>query len=106
MLKTIWEMRSLNTHLYPGARLLHTLPGEPEIKPGDILAITFSDMIRANAEVIAAEARIASIKVDDYRTQNGTIIVSKTWFMRRADKVRGSTCYSIMGRVYDGSALV
>jgi|MudIll2142460700_1097286.scaffolds.fasta_scaffold714149_1 hypothetical protein len=104
--KTTWEMRSLNTHLFPGARLLHSSPEEPELKSGDILVITFSDMIRTSAEVIAAEAKIARIKVDGYQTEHGTTIISKTWFMRRIDPVQGSACYSIMGRAYESSSLV
>jgi hypothetical protein len=61
-------MRSLNTHLYSGARLLHSVPGDLKLKPGDILMITFSDMNRASAEVTGSGEDIARISVDGYRT--------------------------------------
>jgi hypothetical protein len=99
-------MRSLNTHLYPGARLLHSSTEEPELKSGDILVITFSDKIRTSAEVIAAEEKIARIKVNGYQTQHGTAIVSKTWFMRRIDPTQGSAYYVIIGRAYKDASLV
>jgi hypothetical protein len=95
-----WDMRSPNTHLYPGARLVHSAPGQPKLKPGDILMITFSDWVRVSAEVIGSEAEIARIGVDGYRTKSGAAIAPKNWFIRRSDPVRGSACYSVIGRAY------
>jgi hypothetical protein len=93
-------MRSLNTHLYPGARLLHSELGEPEFKPGDVLTITFSDTIQTNAEVIGAAKDLARISVGGYRTKRGATIVSKNWFIRKVAPVIGFACYSVIGRAY------
>jgi hypothetical protein len=93
-------MRSLNTHLYPGARLLHSQPVKSELKPGDALSITFSDTVQTNAEVIGAEENLAKISVDGYRTRRGATIVPKQWFIRKVAPVGGFVCYSVIGRAY------
>jgi hypothetical protein len=93
-------MLSLNTHLYPGARMMHSERCEGGFKSGDILAITFSDAIRTNAEVIGAEEDVARISVDSYRTKRGATIVSKNWFIRRVVPAGGSVYYSVIGRAY------
>lgn len=98
--KRTWDMRSPNTHLYPGARLVHRVPGEAKLKAGDTLAITFSDLVRVNAEVIGSEADIARIGVDGYCTKGGAAIAPKTWFIRRCELVAGSACYAVIGRAY------
>jgi hypothetical protein len=98
--KRSWEMRSLNTHLYQGARLLHSEPGDLEFKPGDVLTITFSDTIQTNAEVIGAAEDLAKVSVDSYRTRRGATIVSKKWFIRKVAPVGRSVCYSVIGRAY------
>jgi hypothetical protein len=97
-------MRSLNTHLYPGARLLPSQPAEPEFKPGDILTITFSDTVQAKAEVIGTSENIARISVAGYRTKRGAAIVSKTWFIRKVVPIRGSVCYLVVGRAFSSPA--
>ena len=93
-------MRCTNTHLYPGARLVYARPGEPKLRAGDLLSITFSDAIRTRAEVVGSEAEIARVAVDDYRTKSGAPIEPKTWFIRRIEPVAGSACYAVIGRAY------
>lgn len=91
----IWQMRALHTHLYPGARLLHSRTTEPEMQPGDLLLIVFADMSYTYAYVMAADGNQARIKVDGYRTQRGTHIGTKIWMVQRIDPVHDSLCYRV-----------
>jgi len=98
--KRIWEMFTLNTHLYPGARLSHSQTSELEFKEGDVLTITFSDTIQTRAEVVGASENVARIKVAGYRTRKGATIAAKSWFIRKVVTAHGSAIYSVIGRAY------
>jgi hypothetical protein len=94
----VWIMRTLSSHLYPGALLLYRRTTEAEIRPGDILHIEFADMSLTNADVVAADGDQLMIRVEGYRTLYGTKIDTKVWMIQHAQPVHDSLCYRVTGR--------
>src|SRR5512143_237276 len=99
----IWEMRTLHTHLYPGARLLHRVTSNPQapapgLQTGDVLFIEFADMSMTCADVMKVAENQIWLKVDGYRTKHGTRIAVKTWVIQAADPLHDSPSYRVSGR--------